>query len=370
MPTSHLPRILPSSLTVGRLSISLAWVIAISMLLTVTAWTVGWAPYSFFRWVNAFAFYAYLPALPLAIAALMARKHALAGTFGVVFAVYLVVVTPSHMPVDIDSTAAANERYMMRTVGPGNAEVSLTQVRTPDLWTRPLKIFYANVGRDAASRPEMAKEIEDANPDIIVLTEYSKGWHNWFNEGQFPVEYPYHIHLPDYTPGATGIYSRVPLYEENRIYESHRVLVNTTVHFDGGKLEILGIHAPRPINSPLHHYNEFWDLVKQELAKRSDSGPLLLLGDFNATPQSLIYRDLTAGDRLVGCHELVGRSYASTWPNGTKLLPPIRIDHALVTPDVRCVSMREGIGTGSDHKPLIFELSLPRDEPANLVTLR
>jgi hypothetical protein len=42
-------------------------------------------------------------------------------------------------------------------------------------------------------------------------------------------------------------------------------------------------------------------------------------------------------------------------------VPPIRIDQAFLSPDVECLGIAEGVGRGSDHKPLILDL-LIRDE--------
>ena len=61
-------------------------------------------------------------------------------------------------------------------------------------------------------------------------------------------------------------------------------------------------------------------------------------------------------DRLRSAHVDRGRGYAITWPNGMFPLPPIRIDHALLSPEVECLAISEGIGTGSDHRPLVVDL--------------
>ncbi|MEM8866175.1 MAG: endonuclease/exonuclease/phosphatase family protein, partial [Planctomycetota bacterium] len=141
--------------------------------------------------------------------------------------------------------------------------------------------------------------------------------------------------------------------------QAKRVVVKATVDVYGQELAILAIHAPRPVRSPLHKYEEFWGILLDELKSERANGHMLLIGDYNATPYSLIYRTLTSEYGLQDSHVTCGRGVATTWPNGTELLPPIRIDHALLTPGVTCLGIREGVGAGTDHKPLILDLAIP-----------
>jgi hypothetical protein len=92
-------------------------------------------------------------------------------------------------------------------------------------------------------------------------------------------------------------------------------------------------------------------------------GPRVIVGDFNATQHSAVYELLTSGS-LQSAHEAVGRGYATTWPNGRYWLPPIRIDHAFVSAEAECVSIAEGRGRGSDHRPLILDVRVRKPVPA------
>jgi endonuclease/exonuclease/phosphatase (EEP) superfamily protein YafD len=89
----------------------------------------------------------------------------------------------------------------------------------------------------------------------------------------------------------------------------------------------------------------------------AEPGPVVIIGDFNATQHSLVYKQLKNGG-LRSAHDDCGRGYATTWPNGHWPLPPIRIDQAFISPDVTCLKIVEGQGAGSDHKPLILDIAL------------
>ena len=67
-------------------------------------------------------------------------------------------------------------------------------------------------------------------------------------------------------------------------------------------------------------------------------------------------------------HDALGRGLATTWPNGLFPVPPLRLDHVLASADVVPVAVREGIGAGSDHRPVVVDVTIPRapsrDDPA------
>ncbi len=121
------------------------------------------------------------------------------------------------------------------------------------------------------------------------------------------------------------------------------------------------MHSPRPFYKEHFNYSEFWlgalPLISQQ------PRPLMVIGDFNATQYSRVYQEL-ASMGLRSAHVDRGRGYATTWPNGDNPLPPIRIDQAFLSPQVECLNITEGIGRGSDHKPLILEIRVREDRPA------
>lgn len=84
----------------------------------------------------------------------------------------------------------------------------------------------------------------------------------------------------------------------------------------------------------------------------------VVTGDFNSTPYS---RFAAAMDRRDDdAWDLAGAGYGHTAPNGLFPLPPIRLDHVYVSESLTVTSAEMGIGTGSDHRPLIVEVGLRR----------
>jgi endonuclease/exonuclease/phosphatase (EEP) superfamily protein YafD len=86
-------------------------------------------------------------------------------------------------------------------------------------------------------------------------------------------------------------------------------------------------------------------------------GPLIVAGYLNATSHAAAFERLVdIGLRDV--HDHLGRGLATTWPNGVFSLPNLRLDHVLVTDELVPLAVREGIGEGSDHRPVIVDLAL------------
>ncbi|MDP3854890.1 endonuclease/exonuclease/phosphatase family protein [Phenylobacterium sp.] len=87
-------------------------------------------------------------------------------------------------------------------------------------------------------------------------------------------------------------------------------------------------------------------------------GPTILLGDFNATATSVVYRTLHA--KLEPARRLARRKAStSTFPSG---LPVLRIDHIFVSPEILVESVTAPFEpltrTASDHLPLVMDFSL------------
>ena len=82
---------------------------------------------------------------------------------------------------------------------------------------------------------------------------------------------------------------------------------------------------------------------------------LVLRSDLSGNPS---FRQLLS-ERLGDAHEQRGKGWATTWPRDRWPLPPLmRLDHVLISPDIGVRSVREGLGQGSDHRPIIAELVL------------
>lgn len=197
--------------------------------------------------------------------------------------------------------------------------------------------------------------IQNAHPDVIALEEWDNshlhtiftdsGWH-FLRIGEnalvsrFPIE-PASIHrsegffnctlsLPSGPTDVVVLHFRSP----------HVALRNTVEEFPSPSSEIINNIAWRTDQSAAVHR-----LMQRE------SHPLLLIGDFNLVPDSVIFRQNFSdfSDAFDAAGFGLGYSYMSRWTG-------VRIDHVLTNSSFRCESCFVGPFLGSPHRPLVADL--------------
>jgi endonuclease/exonuclease/phosphatase (EEP) superfamily protein YafD len=288
-------------------------------------------------WLNAFTLYIYLPAYACLIWAAWQRRWILAVVCTVAISCHVRWSMPDFVRDKRFDTPTALSAASRSSISP------------------TLRVFFANVRGDNEQHALLLNEISEANPDIIVLVEYGSGWHTAFQTAPELARYKYGSgHLQSHI-GTVNLFSRLPLKTEVQNWVAGRPMHTVEVALGAQTLRLIGLHAPRPLNAGRYNYDEYWQQMLPLL--QSQPGPLAIVGDFNATQHSRVYQLLTE-KRLRSAHQDRGRGYATTWPNGYYPVPPIRIDQAFISPEVECVSIQEGRGRGSDHKPLILDLQI------------
>jgi endonuclease/exonuclease/phosphatase (EEP) superfamily protein YafD len=336
---SHSPHIEGSGprarLSLSRLFYWLLWLIT-GALLGVAVLRLAYHDGTFVLiWLNAFTRYIYLPAYAILAWAIWKRRKWLAFASFVIVCLHVIFVAPDFI--------------RDRRFGRPNNEVAA------DAASPRFRILFANVNSINPNRDAFANEIKNANPDIALFAEFYGPWLDAFAKTPLFTMYPYGKELRQLALGWINVYSRVPLESTRQVFVANRVVQMIDVRLGSQMLRIISIHAPRPMQLPGFDYDGFWKEVIPLLL--AEKGPLVVIGDFNATQYSRVYQQLTSG-RLRSAHQDRGRGYATTWPNGQILLPPIRIDQALVSPEIECLDIQEGEGRGSDHKPLILDVQL------------
>ncbi|WP_293903617.1 endonuclease/exonuclease/phosphatase family protein [Phenylobacterium sp.] len=147
----------------------------------------------------------------------------------------------------------------------------------------------------------------------------------------------------------------LPGYDPIKALEPRGALwVKVEVH--GRPLQVLNTHlglVPREQQIQAAHIaGPAW------LAHPDCAWPAILLGDFNATASSVVYRTLTA--RLQPARKLARRKQASsTFPS---TFPVLRIDHLFVSPGIEVTDVfapHDPLSrVASDHLPLVMDFEL------------
>jgi endonuclease/exonuclease/phosphatase (EEP) superfamily protein YafD len=324
----------------GRILYWLACLITLS-LVAVAVLRVTWHDgVHFLTWLNAFTRYVYLPAYACLAWAIWKRRWILVAANLAVVCFHIALLAPDFMRdrrFDLAANSAAADAPNAPTV----------------------RIFFANVRALNTEHQPLLDEIKAANPDVIVLVEFSYPWYAAYLHSPFFAAYPYGGGMKSEGWDTVNVFSRIPLKSNMRDWEGGRSLQTFEIPIGSETLHIIGLHAPRPMDIHGGSYESFWSRAASTIL--SEKGPLVVVGDFNATQYSKVYEQLTE-NRLRSAHQDRGRGYVTTWPNGQYGVPSlIRIDQALLSPEVECLNIKEGEGRGSDHKPLIVDVKIRSD---------
>ena len=233
-----------------------------------------------------------------------------------------------------------------------------------DYWTARLpastanqpsvKLLTQNVLTENRNHEALLDLIQAENPDVIVLLETSPAW---FESCKGLRErYPYFLEQAH--PGNFGIsfYSRISCKPKLTFHGRYEL---PTVHADlevneKKSIHIAGIHPLPPMRpQTMRDRDQLCEAVMNSL---DSNRPRLVTGDFNLTPWSPKFGKLLKLGQLVDAAKGFGPE--PTWFVGPSWMGGLKIDHALVSPDVRVDSFRIGPNIGSDHRAVIVEISL------------
>jgi endonuclease/exonuclease/phosphatase (EEP) superfamily protein YafD len=167
--------------------------------------------------------------------------------------------------------------------------------------------------------------------------------------------YPHRLLLPQDDQFGLAVLSKLPLAQAETVLpadEFHTPKFRGRGVWRGSEIALTVVHPMPPISA---EYAQVRDesLLEESRNTLSSGLPGIILGDMNDTPWSASLRSMQDNFRRVN-------SLAPTWPNvsgGFSLLP---LDHILVTRHWQRVGSFVGPDVGSDHRPSVAKLALPR----------
>jgi endonuclease/exonuclease/phosphatase (EEP) superfamily protein YafD len=219
-----------------------------------------------------------------------------------------------------------------------------------------LRIFDANVRYNNLDLSGIAKEIDADDPDVVTLEELSNENVNSLLQTGAVAQYPWHFIHVDPGSSGFGVWSRVPLADPAIWYAgSHPEVTATLRPSSGASISLLVVHTFAPIGPG---EPAAWSEELHEIAVRaaSDSRPLIVVGDFNATNDMKQFTGLLHTGLDDAAVER-GQGWHMTWPRGLVVPPFVRPDHLLYSDGLTVTGYRLGHGSGSDHRPLVVDLA-------------
>jgi endonuclease/exonuclease/phosphatase (EEP) superfamily protein YafD len=214
-----------------------------------------------------------------------------------------------------------------------------------------LRVVTANVLMNNERLSSLADDVLAQEPDVIVFEELQ---HDLAEVSpRLAAAYPHRLSTD--IPWLT-VASRLPLADARQIAlagsDRGRDLLAATIEVAGQRVALVAVHIMPPLNGDAFRLTREQHEALEAEARRA-AGPLLVVGDLNATALSPTFAGLL---RSTGLRIATG----SRWPRPTYFAYGrfgVRIDHVLVR-DLAVASERVFALDGSDHRGLSVDVAL------------
>jgi endonuclease/exonuclease/phosphatase (EEP) superfamily protein YafD len=217
-----------------------------------------------------------------------------------------------------------------------------------------LRIVSLNVLVSNADKERVVAYLRQCDADVVVLLEVDDAWVEAI--AQVDPLYPHQVLQPRDDRFGIAVISRLPLPNQrvSQLADGPPVVIADLPRGARGCL-LVAAHPPAPIAAAWSAQRDSQLAAIGDVAA-TESRPVIVAGDLNATPWSHGFRQLV---RLRGLRDsALGWGIQPTW-NARHWAPRIPIDHVVVSPSVRVVSRRVGPDVGSDHLPVEATLAIP-----------
>ncbi len=230
-----------------------------------------------------------------------------------------------------------------------------------------LRVMVYNVAYHSTDPDLLIETVLNQHADIVGFNELGAGQAD-FLDAALADTYPYRIFYPGGVRGK-GLVSQYPIVEDSGLLSFNTVMTHlfTTIDVNGQPVRLLIAHPPRPVlRGGFYHYPagvmaDFERLI----AEATTGGPAILMGDFNSTDQTTQY-NMVVDAGLSDSFREAGWGLGLTYPQrrlqaGSINLPrAVRIDYIFHTDDFTAIHAWVGPDGGSDHRPILAELTLRR----------
>jgi endonuclease/exonuclease/phosphatase (EEP) superfamily protein YafD len=231
--------------------------------------------------------------------------------------------------------------------------------RQRDVRTR-ISLVLSNVLQDNRDSARLVRAIREADPAIMVFVETDQWWCQQLDV--FARSHPHAVRCP--LPNTYGmcVYSRLPL-EDARVdflVEDDVPSIQAIVRLESGDRVWLNCVHPQPPAPGENDSSAERDAELVLVARRVEKAalPVIVCGDLNDVAWSRTTRLFQKISGLVDPRK--GRGYFSTFHAKYPFLR-YPLDHVFHSSDFRLVEMRLLPFVGSDHFPVMAELSLEPD---------
>ncbi|MFD0967157.1 endonuclease/exonuclease/phosphatase family protein [Plantactinospora endophytica] len=223
----------------------------------------------------------------------------------------------------------------------------------------PLRVLTANLLAGAAEPETLVALVRSARVDLLALQEFTPDSELALARLGLAELLPHRQVNPEVGTTGSALYSRYPLSQTGtrRNGGGFSQAYGTIQPAGGPTVLVESVHPMAPATLA---WLADWRADLRAQPPATPDGPLrILAGDFNATLDHAPLRDLL-DTGYVDAADAVGAGLTGTWgPYDGDPLPPVTIDHVLVDRRIAVDRVTVSRLPGSDHRPVLAELTLP-----------
>ena len=218
-----------------------------------------------------------------------------------------------------------------------------------------IKILLSNVNTQNTNTQKLVDLIEQQQADIVVTLEVNQKWIAALKA--LEANYPHKLMLPQEDNFGIALYSKLPFADIKAVSFSKQAIPSIIATFDinDKPLTVVTTHPLPPVG------NQYLEQRDNQLQAIGDyllevQHAKVLVGDLNISMWSRKYQQLERNADLINARR--GNGLYPSWPTRLPLsIASIPIDHIMHSKQLATTSFTTGPNIGSDHLPIIAELS-------------
>jgi endonuclease/exonuclease/phosphatase (EEP) superfamily protein YafD len=239
-----------------------------------------------------------------------------------------------------------------------NANVLIDMGRDAQAAVKPgttFTVYSANIYKSNNDLSRLSDVLQETDPEIVMLLEVRPVHVEQLRPAM--QRYPYSIVNTSFAASGIGIVflSKFPILNNHltKLSEHGNGIIEAELEIDKKPVMFYGIHARRPGVDNFDERKEQFITLAHKISKQTL--PVIAVGDLNSTPFTPNFRELIEISGLRDSR--TGFGWQPSWPTNFPLFW-IPIDHILVSQGVHVHKRATGSRIGSDHYPVLAELSI------------
>jgi len=259
-------------------------------------------------------------------------------------------------------------------IGVGVAVLVLVLAASTQLWLYTsddpptdavvIHVMTANLRLGEADPHSVVDAVRRHRVDLLMLEELTQAEQTALEAAGLDELLPHHSSNTQPTSQGggfgTGLWTRFPMSDVHQPSQFTFAFITARLTVPGvaRPVQAVALHASGPVPDAAPWQRDIRGFA-QYLPTLAGDRPMIVGGDFNATPDTVQFRNILDA----GFHDAAdqaGAGYTRTYPADRWFPPLIAIDHVLarggpVATDVRTVTIKR-----SDHRALLVSVALPR----------